>query len=469
MKYFSFICFLAIGLSSGALGYAPLKNKDQKEKKSSFITIRSIIVGGNKTTRRSVILREINIHEGDLILVDSIPQITNEIKLRLFNLQLFNEVEQHTVQDTDGKTDWYISVKERWHIVPSVSVQYADRNFNTWLVKENHDLRRITGVLTITDKNFNGNLEQLSLSVQEGYSQGLGISYLKPYLNKGQKHGIGFWLQASQGSQAYYNTDSNKLVYTGAYSGPLIWHQFEGGLIYVYRPAYASKHTLRIGYKNYKVNDTIIRLNSDYFANKRDKARFIELSYRYEYNGTDNWNYSLTGQKIIASAIVRQGMQGLNFQSYAKVETGIFRNPLPRWYWSAILRGRFMYPANQPYYFRSALGTQTDYIRGYEYYITDGTNYGVIRLDLKRELFNNTYSFPIKYFTAIPLRIYPKIFADAGYVGNTLPGNSFLNNRLLYSAGAGVDIVTLYDIKIRLEVAWNHLDQNGLYLHFNSE
>jgi len=58
-----------------------------------------------------------------------------------------------------------------------------------------------------------------------------------------------------------------------------------------------------------------------------------------------------------------------------------------------------------------------------------------------------------------------------GYVkSNDLMGNdNFLANQLLYSAGVGLDIVTLYDIKIRLEFAYNHLSRNGLYLHLNSE
>ena len=111
----------------------------------------------------------------------------------------------------------------------------------------------------------------------------------------------------------------------------------------------------------------------------------------------------------------------------------------------------------------------TDYVRGYEYYVIDGSNYGLLRIDLKREIFNNTYSLPVKYFTALPLRIYPKIFADAGYIDSPSPGNSFLSKRLLYSVGVGIDIITLYDIKFRFEFAWNHLGQNGLYLHFNSE
>jgi hypothetical protein len=56
-----------------------------------------------------------------------------------------------------------------------------------------------------------------------------------------------------------------------------------------------------------------------------------------------------------------------------------------------------------------------------------------------------------------------------GYIDGATERNNFLGNRVLYSAGVGLDVVTLYDIKIRMEFAWNHMSQNGLYLHFNSE
>jgi hypothetical protein len=115
------------------------------------------------------------------------------------------------------------------------------------------------------------------------------------------------------------------------------------------------------------------------------------------------------------------------------------------------------------------LGTQTDYVRGYEYYVTDGYQYGLVRLSLKRELFNNTYSLPVRYFTAVPVRIYPKVFFDAGYINNPTPSSNTLVNTLQYSLGVGLDLVTFYDMKVRLEYARNHLGQNGLYLHFNSE
>ena len=432
------------------------------------LTISRIIIDGNNVTRRSVVLREIDIREGESILADSIAFLTEQNKLRLFNMQLFNEVDQH-IEQNGKEVTWYIHVKERWYIIPSVTVQFADRNFNTWWVKENHDLHRASVGLTLTDKNFRGNLETLAITAQDGYTQKLGIAYMRPYVNNGQTRGLGFSLCYAQSRQTYYATDSDKLAYVGTYVGPVMLRQIEGGISYIYRPAYAAKHIFQLNYKDYSVSDTILKLNPNYDANSSTRARFVEFYYRFEYNGVDNWNYSLKGFKLVTQAVVRQGLQGINFQSYANVEAGMFNNIFPKWYTSVIFRGRLMYPMNQPYYFRGGLGTQTDYVRGYEYYVVDGYNYGLLRLDLKREVFNNTYSIPVKYFTAIPIRIYPKIFADAGYIGNPQPGNSFLSNRLQCSIGAGVDIVTLYDIKIRIEFAWNRLSQNGLYLHFNSE
>lgn len=461
MKYLLavFLLFLTSGLMAQEQGTAPGIQP---------VRIHKIHIEGNSITRRSVILRELSIHEGATMPADSIDALIAQNKLRLFNLQLFNEVEQRTERNGND-IDWYIRIKERWYIIPSAIVQFADRNFNTWWVAQNHDLHRISAGLTLTDKNFRGNMEILTATVQAGYTQKLGINYIRPYVNKGQTNGIGISAAVARSTQTYYTTNLNKLAFTGGYTGPAILRQAEVGVSYLYRPAYASRHTFQLSYKDYSVRDTVVKLKPDYYADNSRRARFMELYYRYEYNGVDNWNYSLKGYKLVANAVARQGIEGLNFQSYAMVEAGMFRNPLPKWYYSLIFRGRVMLPANQPYFFRSGLGTQTDYVRGYEYYVIDGSHYGLLRLDLKRQIFNNTYTTRVKYFTAIPVRIYPKVFFDVGYIDSPVPGNSFLSNQLLYSVGAGLDIVTFYDIKFRIEFAYNRMRQNGLYLHFNSE
>ena len=472
MRYFVALLLGIVFVYSGVKG--------QEAEPAKKTVVQEIQISGNKVTRSSVILRELSFHVGDTLPADStLWRVFALNRERLVNMQLFNSVGfgydagtsesvKHFNMERDGLVV-VIALKERWNIIPTVTVQFADRNFNTWWVKEDHDLRRAMVGLTLTDKNFRGNLEQLAVTVQAGYTQKLGISYLRPYVNRGQTNGLGFNLSVAQSRQTFFRTDSDKLQYAGIYSGPVILKQVEGGVSYVYRPAYARRHIFQLNYKDYSVSDTVLKLNSDYYKDKKSRARFAELYYRYEYNGVDNWSYSLKGEKLVTQAVVRKGFEGLEFQAFANVEAGLFRSPAKNWYYSLIFRGRLMYPQDQPYFFRGGLGTQTDYVRGYEYYVIDGSSYGLLRFDLKRQLFNKTYSLPIKYFTALPVRIYPKVFADIGYIDGAGGHNDFLGNKVLYSIGAGLDVVTLYDIKIRLEFAWNHLKQNGLYLHFNSE
>ena len=68
----------------------------------------------------------------------------------------------------------------------------------------------------------------------------------------------------------------------------------------------------------------------------------------------------------------------------------------------------------------------------------------------------------------IPFRIYGKIYGNAGYAYNPQPGFNSLTNRMLYSGGLGLDIVTLYDVNIRLEWSFNQIGQNAIYLHKKS-
>lgn len=56
-----------------------------------------------------------------------------------------------------------------------------------------------------------------------------------------------------------------------------------------------------------------------------------------------------------------------------------------------------------------------------------------------------------------------------GYSYNkNFPQNSLVN-RMLYTAGAGIDIVTLYDVVFRFEYSCNQLGQKGLFLHFKND
>ena len=276
-------------------------------------------------------------------------------------------------------------------------------------------------------------------------------------------------LSATQSRQTNYTSANDKLSYTGSYNGPVVLRQIEGGVNYSFRPAYATRHKIQIAYKYAGVGDSVTKLAPKYFDDHSKKARYLELLYRLEVNRVDNWNYSLDGFKLVNNVVFRMGFEGIHYQAFTNTEMGFFRDLTHEFYSSMVVRTRITYPEVMPYYFTGGLGTQTDYVRGYEYYVIDGSSYGIVRFELRRALFSWSANLPVRYFTLVPLKVYAKIFTDGGYIKNSVLDYNFLSNRTLYSVGVGVDILTLYDVKVRVEYTRNHLNQNGLYLHFNSE
>jgi len=68
-------------------------------------------------------------------------------------------------------------------------------------------------------------------------------------------------------------------------------------------------------------------------------------------------------------------------------------------------------------------------------------------------------------YSVIPFRFFLKAYGDVGYVYNkTSTTFNSLTNKMLYSGGAGLDILTIYDATISLEYSFNQLGQKGLFL-----
>ncbi len=465
-----FIPLLLLALITTHRGYAQVsKEHNLPVQVFEKQTVTNIIISGNKRTRPEIIRREMSVQAGQQVIADSMQFLIHQNQLRIFNTALFNEVLIDTIRTGIYTMIWHVQVKERWYIWPEFSFALADRNFNVWWTEQNRDLRRANIGLTVKDRNFRGNMEEAGFTAQVGYTQQFSLNYARPYVDKKQRHGFGFSVHSGYNHEIFFRTDSNKLEFAKTQSTP-IFRRFDATLFYTYRPGYATRHVFLLAYRSHRIHDTVLTLNPGYYENGSNALRMAELHYRFDVNGVDNWNYPLTGYKLVSSSVIRTGITGMRFQALTHVEAGVFRNPLPKWYVTSIFRGQASSPENQPYILRSGMGNNSDYVRGYEYYVIDGAHYGILRLNLKRELLNKTFrNLPIPYLPSIPVRIYPKIFADAGYARNRYPGNSFLNDRMLYAAGAGVDIITAYDMKFRLEYTWNHLGQAAFYIHMRSE
>jgi hypothetical protein len=451
---------------SVSLADTPKVIKELERVKEEKFVLSKIHVTGNRKTRRAIILREMSVQEGDSLTRKELADVIELNRKRVFNLAIFTDVQINTDSLSANAIEWTIVVKEQWYLIPEFSFNLADRNFNVWWVEKNHDIRRANIGVTLKNKNFRGNLEQLGIIAQVGYTQKFGLEYKRPYVDKRQRHGIGAKVFASRNEEWFYRTDKNKWEFVRT-PGSYVTNGFEASVSYSYRPAYATRHEVELRYKNHQVKDTILKLNPNYFLNGNKEMQLMELVYRYELNHVDNWNYSLQGLKVIGYAILRAGWQGFKVQNLYQGEVGYFQPWGHKIYTSHIFRGRISYPEKQPYVYSYAMGTGSEYIRGYEYYVIDGSDYGILRTNLKYELLNVVIrNIPFRYLGALPIRIYPKVYTDIGYGRNKFPGSSYLNNRMLYSAGFGVDIVSVYDFKMRVEYTWNHLGEKGLFLNF---
>ena len=140
------------------------------------------------------------------------------------------------------------------------------------------------------------------------------------------------------------------------------------------------------------------------------------------------------------------------------------------WYSSIQLNGKIKLPFEQAYINQRGLGYGENYLRGLEYYVIDGVATALARSTLKKKIISFNVPFPFfpNLLTKIPFTLFANTYADLGYAYTKKKYDTYLNNRLLYSGGFGIDILTLYDINLRFEYSFNQLKENGLFLHNQS-
>ena len=104
---------------------------------------------------------------------------------------------------------------------------------------------------------------------------------------------------------------------------------------------------------------------------------------------------------------------------------------------------------------------------GLEYYVIDGVAAAISKYTLSKKIFGLKIPMPfkIKQVPFIPLSVYAKTYAEAGYAYNKKAFDTRLNNRFLYTGGFGFDILSLYDLKLSVEFSFNQLGEKGLFLH----
>lgn len=434
--------------------------------------VGKIYINGNKVTKHYIIERELSFKPGDSVYLPDLLQAFGLAREHLINTRLFNDVVISLKEFRGFTVDVQIDVKERWYIFPLPYLRPVDRNFTAWAEK-NYSLSRLDYGLRYSQYNFTGRNDYLRIWLITGYSRQVELAYDQPYAGKSLKHGFGGGFIYSGMKELNVATVNNQQFFinndTIPNTGKFLREQLTFQLRYYYRPAIKTRHFFRLSFNSFNIDSAVKAVNPDYFDHGKTHVFYPEFSYVLNYNNVDYVPYPLRGF-LFETGFLRRGINAdMNlWQLTVKTNEGV---PLAKkLYFVSQNMAQLKLPLAQPFFNQQFLGYNDFYMRGFEKYVVDGVAGALARNSLLRELFN--FNIPFLRGTShdvIPFRIYAKAYFDIGYSYNkNFPDNSLVN-RMLYSGGVGVDVVTFYDFVFRFEYSINQLGEKGLFFHIRND
>jgi outer membrane protein assembly factor BamA len=454
-----------------AYGFRQLTSDSSKK----YVQVNRIIILGNKLTRNTIILRELRLKKGDVISEADLQIILKRDQQKLFNLHLFNTVTLRPIPMGNDTIDLLIEVGERWYTFPVPKFQLSDRNFNEWWENYDHDWSRVNYGVKLYQYNLWGRNHTLLLNAQFGFQKIFQVTYRVPYINAQQKQGLIFEFDFAQGKNIADSTLNHKLDY---FKSSNVLRTTQGvGLTYTYRNNFYIQHRIKYEYRNTTIADTLQALNPNYLGEEKQHQQFDAISYEFISDHRDVSAYPLKGYEFWAG-IQKSGIgfrkdldktsAFLKLAGFIDLKKDFYLANLTYAFWST--------PDDLPYLNYGSMGYNKLFVRGYEIYVIEGPKFFLNKTTLKKKIFSRNWhlnDWPIQQFNYFPIAIYLKTYADFGYVDN-YPAyeqqsvNNFLTNKVISGAGFGIDIITAYDMAIRVEYSFTSL-ANGFFLHFKKE
>lgn len=467
-------CVLAFAFFFETAAQTSEKPVPQANDTLDFITVRKILIEGNRRTKPEIILRELDFQVNDTISLTTLAARLAENELNVLNTGLFN-ITKITFKEWAGATNevtLLITVKESWYIFPFPILEMADRNFNVWWDTYDHDLSRLNWGIRFYHTNLTGRKDRLKAVFQQGFIKKYELIYTLPYLNKYRRLGANVNFLYTRERQIGYTTQGNELIFTDNNDRLLLQRLRVGGGL-LYRRKLDVTHRLGLTFHNNLIHEFVrTELNPDFFLNGTEQ-RFLAVSYQFTADKRDIRPYPMHGYLVDFSAdrnglLISEGMDALNIQASFQQ----FFSFGKKWSAGFVLKGKTGLLRNkQPYYSSQALGYEPDFIRGYEYYVIDGLDYAYNKSLLRYRIFDRTFNLGpymrLESFREMPVKLFLVLHNELGYANNPFyEQNNSLANELLWGTTLGLDLVLYYDKVFNFEVSRNHLNEYGFYLHW---
>lgn len=436
------------------------------------VIINNIYIIGNEKTRKNIILREINLQTGLTYEWEDFLTMVEADQKKIYNLQLFNNVEI-TPLFTDAETiDLLVAVTERWYIIPNIILNLADRNLAEWWTNQNRDLSRVNYGARLMHNNVGGRNEKLRVGGQFGFIRAFELLYNKPYIDKGQKHGISVQFTYFTQKTIPVKSLNNRQVFYTNENEDVLRKNISSFLRYTYRGSYYNFHFVTMGYNNTRINPDVFTQNPNFFPGQENELGYFILGYNFRHDNRDNILYATQGQ-LLNIGITRYGLFGKdNFQdTEIAINANKYMKFNEKFHFVSGLSLNSFFGKSQPYTLVRGIGYNPNFIRGYELNVVEGQQIVVQKNSLRFNLINVGYDIgnfvPLEEFSYFPLKLYLSANFDHGFVNdrNKLPENLRLTNQYLFGYGLGLDLVTLYDMVFRFEYSLNNSNESAFYFN----
>ncbi|SFC16692.1 Surface antigen variable number repeat-containing protein [Flexibacter flexilis DSM 6793] len=443
-------------------------------------TVDSIRIEGNRRTKPYIILRELTgLFAGDTVRVDT-ALLFRQNANQIYNTQLFLDARVRSVPTADSTThrrNIIITVSERWYTFPFPIIELADRSFNEWWYNRGADLRRINYGIRFTQNNCRGRKETFKATFQWGFTHKLEAAYTIPYINRKLNSGLMLGISYITNNNIAYITENNKLLFFKN-DTKVARTRFITRLAYDVRQHIFGSHHAEIGWARNTVVDTVARwLNPSYFGNGSKVQHFGYVAYRYSYDRRDRKPFARKGFYFIWE-IEKWGLSPkANVQSGAtRLTFSYFKTLSPKWFWGIRTEAEWLFTPTLPYYNYKTLGYDMRVVRGYEKYVVEGRAPVLVKNSFRYKFLDKNWHYGgwkriPNQFRSVPLQLYLQGHGDLGYVYQPQHEaiNARLSNTLLAGVGAGLVVVTFYDLVFRFEYSLNRQGERNMFFYLNTD
>lgn len=441
------------------------------------VKVDRILIEGNKKTKEAYILREMGIKVGDRIPVTDLQSTLVQSRSLLQNTGLFNDIQINIAEwdEVTHEVTLVVELSESWYIFPIPILSLADRSFNVWWKVHNRDINRLNYGINFIWVNFSGVNDKIKLNLQGGYRRRVRLQYDRPYINRQKTLGFSARYEIVHQREFQFETRGNKQQFYRD-EEQLIFRRQRAIFGMSYRPGVVSSHGFLVKYERNRIDPEASDLNPGYFLNGADQQRYFQLSYSFVRERRDNKFYALRGTYLGLSAS-KEGL-GIFSERNKFLTEGTFAHFWPiteKINLETRLKARKEWVQEaQPYFGLTALGYGETFVRGYELYIVDGTDYVLSQNSLRFRIFSKVFNFgkiiPLETYRKFPIDVYFTVNGDFGYARNDFFNEENpLNNRWLRGGGIGLDFVLYTKYAFQFEYSRNHFfKEGGIFLNYRT-